>query len=187
MKRRVANLLRPCIPALGLAFSAFFDRKYIQGQSFDNPFVGYRRVLRAFWIQRVLGFNRHCPWPISHATIVSNYDRIHFHPNDLGNFNSPGCYFQNFDGDIYIGRGTYIAPNVGIITSNHVVSNLDGHTPGQNVVLGDGCWIGMNPVMLPGVMLGKNTVTDAGSVVTRSIPADDFVTSGNPATILSQS
>ena len=45
-------------------------------------------------------------------------------------FNRP-TYFNNFSAVIYIGRGVYIAPNVGIITANHNIKNLKSHAPGK--------------------------------------------------------
>ena len=62
----------------------------------------------------------------------------------MNNFQGFGNYFQNFSAKIVIGRGTYIAPNVGIITVNHNLKNLDKHLPGKDVVISEKCWIGMN-------------------------------------------
>ena len=92
--------------------------------------------------------------------------------------------FQNLDACIHIGRGSYIAPNVGIITSNHRIDSLDEHESGQDVILGERCWIGMNAVILPGVVLGPGTVVAAGSVVTKSFPEGHSVIGGVPATLL---
>ncbi|MFZ5848070.1 MAG: acyltransferase [Actinomycetota bacterium] len=114
-------------------------------------------------------------------TRVSDYGRLHFDPGDLDNLSSPGCYFQNFAADITLGKGCYIAPNVGIITANHDPANLHSHLPGAPVTLGDGCWVGMNSVLLPGVTLGPGTVVGAGSVVTKSFPQGHCVVAGNPA------
>jgi acetyltransferase-like isoleucine patch superfamily enzyme len=71
---------------------------------------------------------------------------ISFHPDDLNNFQTFGCYFQCFSGSITIGRGTYIAPNVGIITANHDLLDPSRHLPGADVSIGEKCWIGMNVV-----------------------------------------
>lgn len=40
------------------------------------------------------------------------------------------------------------------------------------VRIGRNCWLGSGVIVLPGVSIGDNTVIGAGSVVTRSIPAN---------------
>lgn len=104
--------------------------------------------------------------------------------DDLNNFQSPGVYFQNFKGKITIGHGSYIAPNVGIITANHKIDNLDEHVDAKDVVIGQKCWLGMNSVILPGVTLLPQTVVAAGSVVTKGFDEGRIVVAGNPAKIL---
>ena len=124
------------------------------------------------------------PWPTTLTCHVSKAENIYFHPDDLNNFQSSGTYFQNFGALIYIGRGSYIAPNVGIITSNHSLSDLNSHEEGRDVVIGENCWIGMNSVVLPGVVLGKGTVVAAGAVVTKSFPDEGCVIGGIPAKVI---
>ncbi|WP_425349730.1 acyltransferase [Manganibacter manganicus] len=91
---------------------------------------------------------------------------------------------QNFSGTIRLGRGCYIAPNVGIITSNHDPENLDKHLPSEDVEIGEKCWIGMNSIVLPGVILGRGTVVGAGSIVTKSFPEGNCVIAGVPAKLV---
>ena len=83
-----------------------------------------------------------------------------------------------------MGRGTYIAPNVGIITANHDPLDLDKHLPGKDVVLGEGCWIGMNSVILTGVILGHHSIVGTGSVVTRSFVEGNCIVAGNLARVI---
>lgn len=90
------------------------------------------------------------------------------------------------DGEIFIGDGTMIGPNVTIATASHPILpelreaqyqyNLPVHV-GKNV------WIGAGAILLPGVSVGDNTVIGAGSVVTKDIPAD-VVAVGNPCKVL---
>src|SRR3989304_8155254 len=162
----------------------FFDPQYLRGRYFDKGFMGWRWVLRSILWQKVLGFNRHIPWPVSPFINISSAKNISFDVDDLSNFQMSGSYFQNFSAKIVIGRGGYIAPNVGIITANHKTQHLRAHLPGKDVSIGKNCWIGMNSIVLPGVKLGDNTVVGAGSVVTKSFPRGDCVIAGNPASFI---
>lgn len=186
MKNTLRALLRPLIPLLRWFWGHIFDRSIMVGPYFDNSFVGYRQLHRAFWRQKIMGFNRGSPWPMAHTTTISDYQRLHFHPADLNNLNSPGCYFQNFDADITLGEGCYISPNVGLITANHDPSAVEEHLPGSPVVVGAKSWVGMNATVLPGVTLGPSTIVGAGSVVTKSFPDGWCVIAGNPARVIKQ-
>jgi acetyltransferase-like isoleucine patch superfamily enzyme len=115
---------------------------------------------------------------------VSKASNVYFDLDDLNNFQSFGVYFQCIDANIFIGKGTYIAPNVGIITSNHDPLDLGRHLPGEDIVIGEKCWIGMNSVILPGVRLGDRTIVGAGSVVTKSLPEGNCIIAGNPAKVI---
>ena len=151
----------------------FFKKKYLQGKYFSKEnSIGYRWAWRAVFCQRILGYNRHIPWPVSFRTEISNKNNIEFDINDLNNFQHFGCYYQNFNGKIILGKGTYIAPNV------------DKHQPGKDIILGKNCWIGMNSIILPGVKLGDKTIVGAGSVVTKSFEEGNCVLVGNPAKII---
>lgn len=178
MKRKLKRLAIIVARILG---PLFYDKQYLRGRHFGNNGQGWIWVLKGIWFQKLLGFNRGIPWPTSPHITISNYKNIAFHPDDINNFQSPGCYLQNFSATIVIGKGTYIAPNVGIITANHNPMNLDEHLDGQDVVIGEVCWIGMNTVILPGVILGPHTIVAAGSVVTRSFPEGHCLVGGVPA------
>jgi acetyltransferase-like isoleucine patch superfamily enzyme len=51
------------------------------------------------------------------------------------------------------------------------------------VLIADNVWIGMNATILKGVTIGENSVVAAGSVVTKSVPANTVV-AGNPALVV---
>ncbi len=162
----------------------FYNKKYISGKYFSRPgSLGWKWVVKSYNGCKKLGVNQNIPWPVSARISVVCPDNIEFHPDDLNNFQTFGCYYQAI-GKITIGKGCYIAPNVGIITANHKIGDLDNHESAKPVTLGEKCWIGMNSVILPGVTLGENTVVGAGSVVTKSFPEGNCVIAGNPAKII---
>lgn len=89
-----------------------------------------------------------------------------------------------------------IAPNVQIYTASHptlpqerLIDNWENKSPtffrtfAKPVKIEDNAWIGGGVVILPGVTIGKNSVIGAGSVVTKSIPAD-CVAVGNPCKVI---
>jgi len=172
------------LPLIKLISPLFFDKKYLAGRHFDKNTIGWTWVLSSILWQKIFGFNRHIPWPVSPFISISNPNNIEFHVDNLDNFQSYGVYFQNFYGSIVIGEGTYIAPNVGIITVNHNPYNLDSYLPPKNVIIGRNCWIGMNAVILPGVTLCDHTIVGAGTVVTKSFHEENIIIAGNPARVI---
>lgn len=165
----------------------FYSPKYLKGKEFSSYKYtsGWRWVMENFFIQKIVGYQRHIPYPVSFRMQVMNWENIHFDVNDLSNFQKCGSYFQAAsDAHIYIGKGTYIAANVGIITANHDFNDLEKAARGENVNIGEKCWIGMNSMILPGVTLGEHTIVGAGSVVTKSFPDGNCVIAGNPAKLL---
>ncbi len=184
MQRIIVKAL--ILPWLRWISYIFFQKKYLQGKYFDKGLIGWKWVLKGIWFQKILGFNRKIPFPCHPNITISNYKNIIFNPDDLNNFQSPGVYWQCFKAKIYIGKGSYIAPNVGLITANHDFSDLSSHSIGKDIVLGEKCWIGMNSVILPGVKLGNNTVVAAGAVVTKSFEAGNCIIAGVPARFIKE-
>ena len=185
MKKIVKSIALKNKKLLRVFFGLFYPAVHLTGRHFEHSHRGWGWVAKGVWFQKTLGFNRYIPWPAHHTIKISNVERIHFHPDDLNIFQSPGVYYQCLGADIYIGRGAYIAPNVGIITTNHTKGSLDTHDPGKDVYLGAGCWIGMNAVILPGVRIGDRSIVGAGAVVTKDVPSDCVVV-GNPAKIITE-
>ncbi|WP_286166443.1 DapH/DapD/GlmU-related protein [Bacillus sp. E(2018)] len=164
----------------------YYDRSYLKGKYFQGRVFGivshgwrwaaYDGASRLF-----IRNNQKVPWPVSYKVHITNPQNIIFDPDDLHIFHTFGTYFQGLDAKVFIGKGTWIAPNVGLITANHDLDNLNTHTKGKDIILGKKNWVGMNSVILPGVVLGDNTVVGAGSVVTKSFPEGNCVIAGNPA------
>ncbi|WP_052339747.1 DapH/DapD/GlmU-related protein [Gorillibacterium massiliense] len=84
---------------------------------------------------------------------------------------------------ICIGSHTIVGPMVNIMDSNFHPVDADDCTASKEIVIGDNVWIGRGAVILPGVTVGDNTVIAAGSVVTRSIPAN-VLAGGTPAKVI---
>ena len=96
---------------------------------------------------------------------------------------------------IEIGDNVLIASNVQIYTATHstkvnerIVQNWEEgkeicKTYALPVKIENGVWIGGGAIILPGVTIGENSVIGAGSIVTRSIPAN-CVAVGNPCRVI---
>lgn len=75
--------------------------------------------------------------------------------------------------------------------ANTLINDTDWHTddprtgPDAPVLIEKGVWLGVNVTVLKGVTIGENTLVAAGSVVTRSLPAN-VVAGGVPAKVLKQ-
>lgn len=146
--------------------------------------IGWEWLFKCFIWQKIRGVNKHVPWPVSFKISIVAPENIIFHPNDLNNFMTQGNYFQAIDAKLIIGEGTFIAPNVGIITENHDLKDPDKRAGGKDVIIGKKCWIGYNSVILPGVILGDHTVVAAGAIVTKSFCEGFCVIGGNPAKLI---
>jgi maltose O-acetyltransferase len=87
---------------------------------------------------------------------------------------------------VTIGDNVFIAPNVVISTAAHPIDARKRSTGvefAKPIRIGSQVWIGATVTILPGVEIGDNVTIGAGSVVTRSIPAN-CVAVGNPCRVL---
>lgn len=168
-------------------FLLFYKKEYLRGRWFEKGETkGFHACWKFFILQKIFGFNRHIPFPCHPSCEMGLVRNLQFDVNNIDNFWKTGSYFQCWGGVISIGPGTYIAQNVGLITENHDVNNLDEHQEPQNISIGSNCWIGMNSVILPGVVLGDKTIVGAGAVVTSSFPKGHVVIAGVPARVIKE-
>lgn len=167
------NLIRFFVLLVG---SLFFERRYMEHIAGEYIIRGILGKLGTFlpW---------DLPWPAHPCCRIDRWRNIEFCPEDVRMFQAPGTQF-GASGKITIGRGTYIARNVGIITANHRPENMEEMTDPKPITIGEGCWIGMNAMILPGVALGPHTTVGAGSVVTKSFPEGHCIIAGNPARVI---
>lgn len=132
--------------------------------------------------QMVLQKNAGPYWPVHFTSTVSGWKNVYCGIETCPGY-SPGNYISAFHGKIFIGDYTQIAPNVGIISSNHDVYDNSLHIPNE-VRIGKYCWIGMGAILLPGVELGDFTIVAAGAIVTKSFKEGYVVIGGNPAQLI---
>lgn len=93
------------------------------------------------------------------------------------------CRFQD-QGGIEIGDGALIGHNTTIATLNHDFdpAKRQNLTP-SSVKIGKNVWIGSDCTILPGVEIGDGAIIGAGSVVTKTVPANT-ISVGNPARVI---
>lgn len=96
-----------------------------------------------------------------------------------------GCVILDC-GQVSIGKGTLIGPNVGLFSGNHTTDaeeRANGGLIPKPITIGDRVWLCGNVSVVPGVTIGNDTIIGAGSVVTRNIPSG-VIAAGNPCRVL---
>jgi len=90
-------------------------------------------------------------------------------------------------GRILVGEDALLGPGVFVTASNYVVPRgqpvIGQPHDEHDVRIGARTWLGANVVVLPGVDIGDGCVVGAGSVVSRSLPAE-VVAVGVPARVV---
>lgn len=101
-------------------------------------------------------------------------------------------FFANYQctildsGKVSIGDNVMFAPNVSLYTVGHPLhyqQRNQGYEQAKEIIIEDNVWIGGSCVILGGVTIGENSVIGAGSVVTKSIPANSLAF-GNPCRVI---
>ena len=168
--------------------SKYYDKKIVNSRWFKSPYKnlgaeGWKWVVCSTKENIKNGKIFNAKFPVCGTSTVINGHNIFFDNDDLNIFQSPGCYFQAI-GKIYIGKGSWVGLNVGFITSNHKIGDLDNHDLPKEIHIGPKCWIGMNSVILPGVILQEGTIVGANSLVNKSFFEKNVLIAGNPAKII---
>ena len=96
-----------------------------------------------------------------------------------------GCTLMD-RGGISLGDGTFLGPNVQLITINHVRDPYRRTTTVcRPITIGERVWVGAGAIILQGVAVGDNAIVGAGAVVTHDVPKNAIV-AGNPARIIGE-
>lgn len=84
---------------------------------------------------------------------------------------------------IEIGDNVVFAPQVYLLAHDTSSKKLVNYVKIGKITIGNNCFIGARAFIMPGVKIGDNSIVGAGSLVTKSFPAN-VVIGGNPARIL---
>lgn len=112
-------------------------------------------------------------------------EQVHISNDVFINYN---CVFLDSN-MITIGANTLIGPAVHIYTATHPllaserITDSGYLTSSKPVRIEEKCWIGGGSLIMPGITIGKNSTIGAGSVVTKSVPANCFA-AGNPCRLI---
>ena len=121
--------------------------------------------------QKILGFNRHVPWPVHRSSMVKECNRI-----DPGT-RTPGlgrnCHIDGRNGIVF-GKNVWVGPSVKIISMNHDLNNFNKYTKAKPIKIGDNSWLGASAIILAEVELGEHTIVAAGAIVTKSFPEGSY-------------
>ncbi|WP_396146801.1 acyltransferase [Flavobacterium sp.] len=84
---------------------------------------------------------------------------------------------------IEIGDDVVFAPQVYLLAHDTSTKRSLDYTRIGKIKIGNNCFIGARAFIMPGVTIGDNSIVGAGSIVSKSVPAD-VVVAGNPARII---
>jgi acetyltransferase-like isoleucine patch superfamily enzyme len=96
--------------------------------------------------------------------------------------------FINGRGGVEIGQDSLFGPNVVLMTTNHVFTDVNTPIRLQGVQsaaikVENNVWLGSNVLVMPGVTIKTGAVVAAGAVVTKDIP-EFCVAAGIPAKVI---
>lgn len=131
--------------------------------------------------QKILGFNRHVPWPVHRSSTVKECSKIH--PGTRTPGLSKNCHIDGRNGIVF-GKNVWVGPSVQIISMNHDLNNFNEYTKAKPIKIGDNSWLGAGSIILAEVELGEHTIIAAGAIVTKPFPEGNQVLGGNPAKII---
>lgn len=158
----------------------YFFLKIFAGTAFADPQFPANKLLKHFFMQKIMRKNAHVPWPVHPTTVVKTPQKICRGTRCPGM--APFCYFDGRNG-IIIGENTWIGPRVSLLSMNHDLQDYTKYVESEPITIGKNCWIGAGVIVTAGVTLGDHTVAAAGAVVTKSFSGNVLI-AGVPAKVI---
>lgn len=162
-------------------FANILIRLFYRDFDLTNKAWSRNELLRFGWRQRILGYNRHVPWPVHFTSTIKCPEKIKRNKRAPGS--APGCYIDGRNG-IILEDNVWVGPKVSIISQNHSSTNYYEYLPSDPIIIRKNSWLATGCTILPGVELGEHTIVAAGAVVTKSFPIGNQLLAGNPAVIV---
>jgi maltose O-acetyltransferase len=176
--RRLKKLLAVARDELGAIHARYLMVQFLVSFLPQNSFCRVRTLLYRLAGFRIgkgsvifgkLTLNSH--GPITHMLSIGSGSRV----------NTP--FYAELNAPIVIGSHVAIGHNVVFITTDHDTGNPKdraGKPKFDRIVIEDGAWVGACVTILPGVTIGRASVVSAGSMVSKSVLANQLV-GGVPA------
>ncbi len=139
-----------------------------------NSFISFGKScsFNSSFNSNLIGVNRPCMFStLIYGSKIEVGDNCGFSGTVLGAFKS-----------ITIGSNVLCGANTLITDGDWHIKDSRAGEPAA-VIIGDNVWLGEGVKVLKGVCIGENSVIGAGSVVTKSIPAN-VIAGGNPCKII---
>ena len=145
-------------------------------------------ALRHAWYRRVVGVDlgadasvfMGCYWYF-YRPLGRNPQPMRVGPNTIV---SRRCTLDG-RGGLRLGANVSVAPEVMLITSQHLKDDPDFGLEDRGIVIEAYAWIGSRATILPGVTVGRGAVVAAGAVVTKDVPPYAVV-GGVPAKVIGE-
>lgn len=128
---------------------------------------------------------------IGDNTLISSFVMLRTYGGTIKIGNS--CFVNSFTtmyghGDLTIGNGVLIGPQVTIIPANYGFKDRDTpfrlQTPSmKGITIEDNVWIGAGVTVLDGCIVGEGSIIGAGAVVTKNVESYSIV-AGVPAKVI---
>jgi acetyltransferase-like isoleucine patch superfamily enzyme len=162
-------------------FANIIIRLFYPGFDLNKKVWSKKQLISFGYRQRILGYNRHVPWPVHFTSTVKCPEKIQRNKRAPGS--APGCYIDGRNGIVFE-ENVWVGPKVSIISQNHDNNNFYEYLPSAPIIIRKNSWLAAGCIILPAVELGEHTIVAAGAVVTKSFPEGNQLLAGNPAVVV---